>query len=420
MLQVGPKLLIEHQLETYAEAGVGPVAMVVGYQADEIAEVVGIRAEYIPNNRWSTTNSLYSFLQARDWVDGDLIIANCDILFHPSILARLLSSGGDAFAYDAGSGEGLEHMKVQLLDGELVRMSKSLPPEESCGENVGLLYLKEATVRQLFQIADRLVAEGRSRDWLGVAVQELAGERKLRGVDIAGLPWAEIDFAYDLDRARKEVWPAMQRRPPAGRRWRNRLAIAGVTSLAVLAAFAPANTKTIDDVGAYWRTVAPSGGEETALYEGDKHQVWWLLTPDTAIEADSWPGTVRIESRILVGDPGASVPYRLTIRIDGQDAQWRQYDASAQASVRHGELFASALQHEVVEVGSGRSRIQVEGSAAGDARILIRLRQLEEPFCDDDAPPHGRKLARAMMVPAIPNVSLLLRPTAHDPCGTAR
>ena len=61
LLEVGRRPLIEHQLGTLADAGVGPVGMVLGYCADEIKGVVGIRAEYILNPRWNTTNSLYSF-----------------------------------------------------------------------------------------------------------------------------------------------------------------------------------------------------------------------------------------------------------------------------------------------------------------------------------------------------------------------
>ena len=133
--------MIEHQLETLAEAGVAPVGMVVGYCADEIREVVGIRAEYVSNPRWATTNSLYSFSLAREWVSGPLIVINSDTIIHPEILDRLLQENDNAFAYDSGSGKAREHMKVEVNDGRLVRMSKELPAQESNGENVGVLQI---------------------------------------------------------------------------------------------------------------------------------------------------------------------------------------------------------------------------------------------------------------------------------------
>ena len=47
LLQIGQRHLIEHQLETLAEAGVGPVHLVVGYGAEEVREIVGSRAEFV-------------------------------------------------------------------------------------------------------------------------------------------------------------------------------------------------------------------------------------------------------------------------------------------------------------------------------------------------------------------------------------
>ena len=48
LLEVGGRPLVEHQLETLADAGVGPVGMVVGYCADAIREAVRIRNEIAP------------------------------------------------------------------------------------------------------------------------------------------------------------------------------------------------------------------------------------------------------------------------------------------------------------------------------------------------------------------------------------
>ena len=93
---MGRRTLIEHQLEMLAHADVGPIAMVVGYCADEIERFVGPQVEYLHNVRWATTNSLFSFAQAKEWVGGDLMILNCDKslmswkpLFHSDSLLEL-------------------------------------------------------------------------------------------------------------------------------------------------------------------------------------------------------------------------------------------------------------------------------------------------------------------------------------------
>jgi L-glutamine-phosphate cytidylyltransferase len=406
LLQVGPRTLVEHQLEMFAEAGVGPVGMVLGYQADEIAEVVGIRAEYIINSRWAVTNSLYSFLQARNWVQGDLIISNCDILLHPAILERLLETGGDALAYDSSSGHGLEHMKVQLSEDQLVRMSKSMPPEAASGENVGILYLKAETVRALFEVAERVVAAGRTKDWLGVAVQEVAAQRKLRGVDIAGLPWAEIDFAFDLNRARKEVWPAIRGRLTRGKRraaGAAGIAAAALVLVTAVGAFTPGDDQreAVD-----WRTLQVDGGSEVVLQDGGRQQTWWRVDHKDGVRVRVRAAAqVRVESRALLPAEVARLPYRLDIQVHGEEPRWRQHEAVASGSAKHDESGVSLPIFDYFLNGAETQvPIHVRGSGPAGVAVLVRIREAETVFADqkaleDRARPRRAARAAAFLIP---------------------
>jgi L-glutamine-phosphate cytidylyltransferase len=384
LLQVGPRTLVEHQLEAFSEAGIGPVGMVVGYQADEIAEVVGIRAEYISNNRWSATNSLYSFLQAKQWVRGDLIIANCDILLHPEIINRLVRTGGDAFAYDSGSGHGLEHMKVELRDHHLVRMSKTLPPEAVSGENVGLLYLKADSVQLLFTIAERIIDEGGTKEWLGIAVQELGRHRKLRAVDVYGLPWAEIDFAFDLDRARKQVWPAIR-----GRRSRPRpvmAAIAGVAATTIVLVGALNVSKPAVDAQpwAQWDTANLNSDGTIILRDGERQQMWWLLPEGKELTVEvCCSRNFRVESRVvLIGDAPA-LPYSIRIAVDREATDWKVHSARLGGTTTHESAPVSIPVYDYVTIDESVSVFRIEGSAPRDAPILVRIRVAQTLFDDE-------------------------------------
>jgi L-glutamine-phosphate cytidylyltransferase len=403
LLQVGPRTLVEHQLEMFAEAGVGPVGMVLGYQADEIAEVVGIRAEYIINNRWAVTNSLYSFLQARDWVRGDLIISNCDILLHPAILERLLETGGDAFAYDSSSGQGLEHMKVQLSDARLVRMSKSMPAEAVSGENVGLLYLKAETVQALFEAAERVVAAGHTNDWLGVAVQEIATQGGLRGVDIAGLPWAEIDFAFDLNRARKEVWPAIHGRTTRGRRRAAGVAGIGAAALVLVTALGAFTHTDGQTEAVEWRTLQLDGGTEVVLTDGGRQQIWWRADHEDGVQVRvRGTAQVRVESRALLPAEATRLPYRLDIQVPGAEARWRQHEAVASGSAKHDETGVSLPVYDYVVTGpEAQAAIQVQGSGPAGMVILVRVREAETVFADQKALEDRTRLRRAARATAL-------------------
>jgi len=101
-------------------------------------------------------------------------------------------------------------MKVVASDGWLVEMGKSLDPARAAGENLGLLRLTRQAAHHAFSVADRLVDQGRCRDWLATAINATAQAHPFFCVDVNGLPWVEIDFGDDLALARQVTWPAIR------------------------------------------------------------------------------------------------------------------------------------------------------------------------------------------------------------------
>lgn len=377
LLEIGRRPIVEHQLETLARCGIGPACLVVGYGADEVRERVGIRAEYVTNPRWSATNSLYSYWLARDWVTDDVIVLNCDVLFAPQLVERLLDVPGDALAYDSSSGERREEMSVRLQDGMLVDMSKSLPPSEVSGENVGMLKLTRDTARALFEKAGELVAAGHEKDWLGAAVRQIAQTRPIRGVDVAGLPWAEIDFPADLDRARKVTWPAIERAARRGRRSFRilrgaALAAAGIAlAVASYSAWLAPNEVT-------WETVAPSGPERVLITNGARHRPCWLLaeSQSASIEAEG-PGTLRIYARPVFDTSAATAHYALKISVDGGPAELHPLQGVPSGTWKLGDKAVGKSERLEIDVAAGHHVVAVTLAASDSGRCLLRFAQLD-------------------------------------------
>ena len=220
LCEVGGKPLIEHQLAALRSVGIHSIAVVVGFQQERVRAAVGDRATFIVNERYAETNSLYSFMLAGSWVKGDVVILNCDVLFHPRMTEMLQDRHRNALLFDSDSGEGAEEMKVALHGDRLEEMSKELPPDRTDGENVGVLRLDRHAARYALEEAGRLVAEGGQRDWLASAINCTAQQHPFTCVDVAGLPWTEIDFPHDLEHARGRVWPAIAASGAHGRRHR--------------------------------------------------------------------------------------------------------------------------------------------------------------------------------------------------------
>ena len=216
LADIGGETLIERQLKTLKDLEIDRVCVVLGYRQEEFLPLIGDRCEFIVNNIYHRTNSLYSLWLARNWVSGPFILLNGDVLAHPDVYRRVLASGGNALAYDSSSGNDEEHMKV-AVQGHLVwSIGKELPQEETHGENVGILKFGKRGAEQLFNEADKLVRTGAQNYWVPAAVSSLAKRVSIQAVDAADLPWTEIDFPEDLTRAREVISPLIARQSVSG------------------------------------------------------------------------------------------------------------------------------------------------------------------------------------------------------------
>jgi choline kinase len=213
LLEVGGKALIEHQIDALRGLGVDDVLVVTGFCAEQVESRLGDRARYVRNDVYDTTNSLFSLHLALAEVPGAFVLTNADVLFHPDLLSRLLrAKAGDALLYEASRQLGDEEMKIRL-DGEFVTaLAKTLPQGTYHGENLGVLKFSARGRELLYAAASDLVARGDVNAWAPKALDAIASRLQIAAIPTAGLPWIEIDFPADLERARVEVWPKLAAR----------------------------------------------------------------------------------------------------------------------------------------------------------------------------------------------------------------
>jgi choline kinase len=100
-------------------------------------------------------------------------------------------------------------MKVATRGSRLLAMSKDMPAGLVAGENVGLLRLTQHALRDAFAAADAALRDGAVREFIAFALNSICGTHSFACVDVKGLPWIEVDFPEDLERARRIVWPAI-------------------------------------------------------------------------------------------------------------------------------------------------------------------------------------------------------------------
>ena len=226
LLEFGGRSLLSRELECLLLAGVHKVEIVIGFEADRIVEHVGTLARrpqvaFAYNPRF-VQGSVVSLLAARDALNSgaDLLLLDADVLFHPGVLSRLVESRHrNCFLLDREFAAGEEPVKIAVRGGRMVEFRKRLDQDlefEELGESVGFFRFDAGTCRQIAAACARYDAEGLSdapheevlRDLL------LADAERFGFEDVTGLPWLEVDFPEDVERAIKHVLPAIQRQCP--------------------------------------------------------------------------------------------------------------------------------------------------------------------------------------------------------------
>jgi len=198
----------------------------VGYEAEQIIEHVGTLSSrpevaFVYNPAY-TAGSVLSLLVAQDALNSNVttLVLDADVLFHPQILQTLIESPKpNCYLIDRDFAAGDEPVKIALQEGKMVEFRKRLPADlqyDTLGESVGFFKFngdcaaKIAHICAGYKTAGLLDAphEEALRDVLLAQPSAFACE------DVSGLPWVEVDFPEDVERAIKQILPAIKKDIP--------------------------------------------------------------------------------------------------------------------------------------------------------------------------------------------------------------
>jgi choline kinase len=215
LFEVGGRTLLERQISSLVEAGIDEIVLVLGFEAEKIQRLWPTTA-FVLNHRFGETSSLYSLWLAREHLTDGFLVLNCDVLFHPHLLDKLLSSPvGDALLIDFVDKQrnhlGDEEMKVKVSNGLVIDIRKDMDPADADGENVGMAKFGRQGAQRLIQQMEALIQQGHERDWAPRAFREFAARYPLHAISTNTCPWIEIDFPEDYRRAQEEIFPNIDR-----------------------------------------------------------------------------------------------------------------------------------------------------------------------------------------------------------------
>jgi choline kinase len=210
--------LILRTLQTAQQAGVTDAWLVLGYGAERMRDVIerqpprGLTLHFVHNPDWHLENGV-SVLAARGALaDRRFGLLMGDHLFDASALERLrhhpVLAGESVLAVDSRPAPDdvvAEATKV-LLEGAYIRaIGKQLTEHDAL--DTGLFVCDPS----LFSALDAAVADGDTT--LTGGIRRLAEQRTMRALDVAGLPWFDIDTLTDLQTAESRLTDPVEPAP---------------------------------------------------------------------------------------------------------------------------------------------------------------------------------------------------------------
>ena len=210
LLPFGGQTLLARHIAMLRLCGVADVTVVVGFEAAQIrgalAGVPGVRLVTNPDYREGSVVSLWT---ARDVLRSGrpTILMDADVLYDARLLRRLVeSSHENALLLDRDIEPGDEPVKLCIRGGAIVDFHKRPTAAYAWhGESVGFFRFTAAAGAELADRAEGYVQGGRRGMEYEEPIRDMiqADAGRFGFEDITGLPWTEIDFPEDVEKARQ-------------------------------------------------------------------------------------------------------------------------------------------------------------------------------------------------------------------------
>ncbi len=203
--------LISHTLETLMCAKIKTVHFVVGYESERmIAQVKqlipsGVNVSFVENRDWRKQNGI-SLLAAAGKVGAPFLLTMSDHLFDEAVVGRLLDNF-DPDVLNIAVDRKLDSifdlhdaMKLQTRGNRVTGIGKDLPDYDAIDTGLFVCPL------QIFDYLDRAKSDNSENDCsLADAVRLMAGDDKVRAIDIGKSWWQDVDTPRMLEHAEEEM-----------------------------------------------------------------------------------------------------------------------------------------------------------------------------------------------------------------------
>ena len=223
LLSIQGRSVIQWIIDALLEHGIDQIHMVTGHQAEELKAHLAqayptLPIAYIHNERYAETNNIHSLALALEHMelDSDVVLIECDLIFDPAVIGRLLASPYRNVALVDRYHPGMDGTVVAVAD-DLV--TEVIPPHR---QDVDFRFDDKYKTLNIYRFSREFCA-GPFRKLLAFYASAISDNvfyelvlgmivylRKtpVHAEILRGEPWAELDDPNDIRLARFQFEPA--------------------------------------------------------------------------------------------------------------------------------------------------------------------------------------------------------------------
>ena len=215
MVEVAGKKLIDRAIEAVEEAGINKMILVVGYEGQNLIDYIKanyadsqMQFEFIYNKDYATSNNIYSFYLAKDYVvKDDTVLLESDLIYDKSLIKKMMAVKHKNLVAVARYKSWMDGTVVtcddeghitQFIDkadmnfeliGDYYKTVNVYKLSKQFCKNVYIpfleAYMKAYGLNSYYETTLKVVAH--------------LSKTQLNAYEIGDMPWYEIDDAQDLD-----------------------------------------------------------------------------------------------------------------------------------------------------------------------------------------------------------------------------
>jgi choline kinase len=202
LLDFAGRTLLERALENLRSTGIKDSEIIIlsGHAANKL-KAAARRCIFIHNERYDSTNNIYSLWLARKQIAGEeFMLLNSDVLFAPELAQKILADGRESvLMVDDVNPLVAEEMRVTVDGkGRITAIAKTIDEKRSVGEYIGLARFGAVFSQAFFKRMDEMIQAGQTHVWYENAIADILADYPIYSLSTQGLPWIEIDTHEDL------------------------------------------------------------------------------------------------------------------------------------------------------------------------------------------------------------------------------